>query len=285
MGIVLPDPVRVRRAFARAAPRYAGAASLQAEVAARLDEHLAFTRIAPRRVLDLGCGTGFFGARLERRYPKARVVYADIAEPMLSSARAQLPRRWLRRARRAFVCADAHGLAFRDGGFDLVGASLVLQWARDPVQVVREMRRVCRTGGLIVLATFGRRTLSELREVLADMGAPERVLPFPDVMELGDLLHAEAVETTVADADLIVRHYADARALFAELKAIGASAAALPARRKGLGGRRWLAELARRYEARFRDEKGVRATFEVLYAQAWAAHRASECAIPIRPAR
>ena len=285
MDIGLPDPVKVRRAFARAASRYTETASLQAEVAQRLDEHLRFTKIAPRRVLDLGCGTGFFGERLERRYPKARLVYADIAEAMLAQARRRLPKRFWPRRCRAFCCADAAKLPFRDEAFDLVGASLVLQWVRDPVAVVREMRRVCRTGGLIVLSTFGRRTLWELREVLAEMGAPFRVLPFPDVMDLGDLLHAEAVETTVADADLIVRHYPDAMALFRELKAIGASAAALPPARRGLGGRRWLEELARRYAARFSDEKGVRASFEVLYAQAWAARKAPTCAIPIRPAR
>jgi len=282
------DPKKVRRAFARAAKGYAEAAALQREVAERLDAHLNFTKIKPNRILDLGCGTGFLAHLLHARYPKAEIVLVDIAEPMLVQARKRWPKRWFRRNKARFCCADACRLPFADASFDLVASNLTLQWVAEPMQMLAEMRRVCRTGGLLLFSTFGRRTLEELRYTLAaiDRKKAARVLVFPDVMQLGDMLHAQAVETTVADADRIVVHYPSVRALLAELKAIGATASALPNGPKGLGGRAFLRALEEHYRARYADAEGrVRATFEVLYAQAWARKPGKgerACAIPIR---
>ncbi len=269
-----PDPRKVRRAFARAAESYRKHAELQREVAQRLDEHLRFTRLAPCRILDIGSGDGLFAERLQARFPKAEMYLLDIAEPMLRLAQMRLRPRWPWRRRRLFcLCGDAARLPLAETSFDLVASNLTMQWVADPAAMLAEMRRVCRKGGLILFSTFGMRTLQELREALValDPNLRRRVLAFPDIMALGDLLHGFAVETTVLDVDVFRRTYPSARALMRELKAIGASASALPPARKGLGGRRWLRELERIYQERFpAEEGGVVATFEVIYAQAWA---------------
>ena len=44
----------------------------------------------PRRVLEIGCGTGINLAALERKFPKAQLVGIDLAEPMLARARLRL---------------------------------------------------------------------------------------------------------------------------------------------------------------------------------------------------
>jgi ubiquinone/menaquinone biosynthesis C-methylase UbiE len=50
---------------------------------------------------------------------------------------------------------DAHNLEFPNGSFDTVTSSLSTCTFPDPIQALREMRRVCRTGGLILLLEHG----------------------------------------------------------------------------------------------------------------------------------
>ena len=89
MSARLFDAKQVRRAFSRSAAGYDAAARLQHAVEARLLESLdylddpALKREAPRRVLDLGCGTGRASLAMQKRWPKAQVVSLDLALPML----------------------------------------------------------------------------------------------------------------------------------------------------------------------------------------------------------
>jgi malonyl-CoA O-methyltransferase len=90
------DRQQVKRNFARAAVTYDNAAVLQREVGSRMLERLDYVRIEPQRVLDLGCGTGASLTALHERYPKARLIGADLSTAMLRAGRGQRSRlRWL----------------------------------------------------------------------------------------------------------------------------------------------------------------------------------------------
>ncbi len=281
-------PQRVRRAFGAAAARYDEFAVLQREIGDRLIAHLDFTKIAPRRILDIGCGTGYFTGLLRRRFPRADIVAVDIAEGMARTTHARAGRRWPWQGRRHALCADGCHLPLADGSFDLVCSNLTMQWVPEPPAMLREMRRVLAPKGLMLFSTFGRRTLQELRQSLASIEHARAglVLPFPDVTDLGNALMALAVELPVTDTDLFTLTYPDTMALVRELKGIGASSAAIRHRPGGLYGRALLKRLAAAYERQHPMPDGrIRATFEALYGQAWHAepdfgHR--EHVIPIR---
>ncbi|MBO0866430.1 MAG: methyltransferase domain-containing protein, partial [Mycobacterium sp.] len=51
----------------------------------------------------------------------------------------------------SFATADVHALEFPDDAFDVVHAHQVLQHVADPVQALREMRRVCTPGGIVAV--------------------------------------------------------------------------------------------------------------------------------------
>lgn len=287
------DQRRVRKAFHHSAAIYDEAAVLQREVGDRLVQHLAFTRLEPKRILDVGCGTGYCTGLLQKRYRHAQIHAVDLAGGMVAEARRRHRGGWLRRSRYRFAMADAQALPFADASFDLVCSNLVMQWVTDPARMVREMRRVLAPGGLMLFSTFGRRTLAELRQSLAQISHERAglVLPFPDVTSLGDLLTALpgelAVEMPVTDTDLFTLTYPDTMALVRELKQWGASSSAIAHRPGGLYGRGMLRELEQNYSAAHRMPDGrIRATFEALYAQAW--HAASPYSgkktIPIQPA-
>jgi len=280
---------RVRDSFSRAAESYDVHAVLQREVADRLIAHLQFTKLRPARILDIGCGTGYFTGLLRDRFKRAPIVALDYAEAMVGIARKKCSRRLPWRTRTGFVAADALGLPFANARFDLVCSNLTMQWVINPQQMLAEMRRVLAPGGLILFCTFGRRTLSELRQSLAAIkhDHADLVLPFPDVTSLGNALTELAVASPVTDTDLFTLTYPDVMSLVSELKRLGASSSAIENRPGGLYGRKLLRQLDTVYSAGHRMKDGrIRATFEVLYAQAWHAETPHlyDRVIPIRTA-
>ncbi|MEU8618460.1 class I SAM-dependent methyltransferase [Streptomyces sp. NPDC048623] len=98
-------------------------------------------------VLDVGCGPGTISADLAARVAPGRVTAVDHAEEVLSKARAAAAERGVDNVE--FAVADVHALDFPDDSFDIVHAHQVLQHVGDPVQALREMRRVCRPGGVV----------------------------------------------------------------------------------------------------------------------------------------
>lgn len=98
------------------------------------------------RVLEVGVGTGInLGL-----YPKdCEVTGIDFSEQMLEKARERVARKHIRNAR--LLQMDAADLKFADNSFDIVYAPYVISVVPDPVTVAREMRRVCRPGGRVII--------------------------------------------------------------------------------------------------------------------------------------
>jgi malonyl-CoA O-methyltransferase len=260
------DKDRARRRFARAAADYDDVAVLQHEVGRRMIERLDTMRIAPRTILDIGCGTGLATAALMKRYPAAQVVALDFALPMLERARRR--GRWLRRPR--CLCADLDGLPLADQSIDLVFANAALQWSTRPAQTFADIARVLKTGGLLMFSSFGPDTLRELRAAWAAVDGGTHVHSFVDMHDYGDMLMAAGLADPVMDVERLTLTYGDAMQLMREIKLIGAGNASLQ-RARGLTGRTHLARVCAAYE-RFRDADGrLPVSYEVVHGHAWGA--------------
>lgn len=238
---------------------------LQREVGRRLLERLDLVRLIPRRVLDLGCGTGMQTRELARRYTDVTVVGVDVSMEMLQAApdtRSLLERlrgrhTWQR------VVADMARLPFANGAFDLAWSNLALEWSACPEAVFDEVRRCLRPDGLFMFTTIGPDTLKELRQAAPDLA----MQPTTDMHNIGDVLVKAGFSAPVVDMEAITLTYPHLTRLFADLRACGATCA-LPPAKKGLRGRSWLAALASRYEAA-RSAGRLPATIEVIYGHAW----------------
>ena len=98
------------------------------------------------RVHEVGVGTGINTSL----YPTTcQVTGIDLSTPMLDKARERVAREGLRNVR--LLEMDAANLTFADDAFDIVYAPYLVSVVPDPVKVVREMRRVCRPGGKIIV--------------------------------------------------------------------------------------------------------------------------------------
>jgi SAM-dependent methyltransferase len=98
-------------------------------------------------VLDVGCGPGTITVDLAARVAPGEVTAVELTDSALDLARAEVQERG--RSNVAFVTSDVHALDLPDDTFDVVHAHQVLQHVADPVQALREMRRVCKPGGIV----------------------------------------------------------------------------------------------------------------------------------------
>jgi ubiquinone/menaquinone biosynthesis C-methylase UbiE len=88
----------------------------------------------PRRVLDLGTGTGEGAFAIARQLPDAEVVGADLADRMLDEARRKTPSDLGARVR--FERADASALPYPDGSFELVTHSNMIPFFDEVARVL-----------------------------------------------------------------------------------------------------------------------------------------------------
>jgi phosphatidylethanolamine/phosphatidyl-N-methylethanolamine N-methyltransferase len=98
------------------------------------------------RILEVGVGTGINTSMYPRN---CHVTGVDLSSSMLEKARERVAREGLRNVR--LLEMDAQNLTFADDSFDIVYAPYLVSVVPDPVQVAREMRRVCKPGGKIII--------------------------------------------------------------------------------------------------------------------------------------
>ena len=226
-------------------------------------ERLDYVKLAPRRILDAGCGPP--QRVLRKRYPDADVVALDFSRAMLRAGKKKLFERKPPKA----VAGDISRLPLRGGAIDFAWSNMALHWVADPMAALRELHRVLRVDGLLMFSTLGPDTLAEMR---AAAGA-QRVHAFADMHDLGDMLVAAGFADPVMDMERLTLVYADGAALLADLRASGqtcALAAPAGAPRRGLAGRGFRAALEARLAAQRRDGK-LPVTWEVVYGHAWKA--------------
>ena len=99
------------------------------------------------KILDVGCGPGSITVDLATFVPQGHVTGIENVEGPLAAARTHATERGV--ANVTFQVGDALALPFADDTFDLTHAHQVLQHTGDPVQMLREMRRVTRPGGFV----------------------------------------------------------------------------------------------------------------------------------------
>ena len=100
--------------------------------------------VAGQRWVDIGCGNGAFSEQVVDLCDPLKVWGIDPSEAQISFAKTRP------RAKQAnFEIGDAMALPFDDHQFDVATMALALFFVPDPVQVVAEMRRVVREGGVV----------------------------------------------------------------------------------------------------------------------------------------
>ncbi len=263
------DKARMRASFSRAADSYDAAAVLQKKVREEMLDRLNLINIAPQAILDAGCGTGFGGFALQKKFKSAQLVSLDIAFKMLQKTAEQQP--WLQKMaqkilhKQQLVCADIESLPIASQSINLLWSNLALQWCNDLDVAFNEAARVLQADGLFIFSTFGPDTLKELRA--ASSNGHTHVSRFIDMHDIGDALTRAGFNAPVLDVEHYTLTYDDVKGVMKDLKSIGAHNAT-QGRARGLQGKGFLQNLTQNYE-QFRTQGKLPATFEVIYGHAW----------------
>ena len=203
------DPARVSGMFDQVAKNYDRTNTVLSLGNDRMWRAATTRAVAPRpgqRILDLAAGTGASAVALARS--GADVIAADFSPGMIAEGE----RRYGGFRNLAFVEADATALPFADSEFDTVTMSFGLRNVHDARTALRELHRVTKSGGRLVICEFSRppsRAFSGLYRFYND-----RVLP----------VVARAVSSNADAYDYLnesIRDWPDQRALSAWIREAG----------------------------------------------------------------
>lgn len=266
-----PDSGKIAAAFHRRAVEYDRHVLVQKRVVAELVRSVGQQMgSVPRRILDVGTGTGALLERLHSLYPDAALTGVDIALNMCLCTLQKLG------SACQIVNGDAERLPFRTGVFDLVVSASALQWPGDLPAALHELCRVVRPGGEIRLAFFCEGTLGELRHCFRDAASrcgtggshkTSRLHGFRGVDEVKSILNGMDLERFVVSVETEVDWYDDLKSLLRAIKNIGAGSVS-GGGGSGLGWRGVLEETSRLYKERYGEEGRIPATYKVLYLSA-----------------
>ena len=145
----MPDATYVRDAFARIADRYVltnHVLSMGADIWWRRVVTSRIKKWKPQRLLDVASGTGDLALEIQEACPDCDVIASDFCAEMLAHAAA--------RGLQKTIVADALNLPFPDNGFDVVTVAFGLRNMADYPAALREMNRVLKPGGRLVILDF-----------------------------------------------------------------------------------------------------------------------------------
>jgi SAM-dependent methyltransferase len=182
---------------------------------------------------------------------------------------------------------ESEPLRLAPESIDLAVSALALQFVNDLPGVLAQLRRALKPDGLLLAATIGGESLTELRQSFAaaeaelEGGVSPRVAPFADLRDVGALLQRAGFALPVTDVDRIVARYDTAFALMQDLRRMGATNV-LVERRRAPTRRATMLRMAQIYSERFADPDGrIRATFDVIWLSGWAPHESQQQ--PLQP--
>ena len=117
-------------------------------------------QVRPRRILDLGCGTGSMTIMLKQAFPQAEIIGIDLSPYMLACAEAKAK---TARLNIQWQHNNAEKTGFPDTSFDLVTMALLFHETPPQVSrgILKEIFRLLKVGGQVVMLDGNQKTLRQ----------------------------------------------------------------------------------------------------------------------------
>jgi ArsR family transcriptional regulator len=155
-------------------------------------------------VADVGSGTAEFLVALARRV--ARVIGVDNSQMMLEAARERVARSGLTNV--TLRQGEAEALPIGDGECDAAYSSMLLHHLADPALGIRELARVVKPGGKVIISDLAKHGYDWTREVMADVWlgfSEEQVREWLAEAGLRDVTYSSAALGSPPDEEIQVR--------------------------------------------------------------------------------
>lgn len=258
--------LKIIRNFSKSAERYDKNSHLQKAL-----EDILINKISDKVkngsfILDIGSGTGSLCGKISKINPKAYFYGLDLAFGMVRYSVKEL-------GCFNFIQADAEKIPIKENIFDLVVSNSVYQWVGDLEEAFFEAKRVLKDKGEFHFVFFGGKTLWELKnsfDTAYKFFAIEPVRHTENFIKIGDIdaiLKKSGFKKRSVSASLLEKKFHDVEELMEFLKLTGAVNTNLSGS-FGLGRKKVILKMKDIYKNLYRDNDGVKATFEIFFGSA-----------------
>ncbi len=257
----MSDQGSIARHFSKGSEVYEQEASLQREIA-----HEVLRRIEvagqPKRILDLGCGTGFLTSLLLQTFPNAQVDAIDISREMLRKARL-----FVTGSRVKWIAGDAINYEF-DAPYDLIASSSAIQWIYPQDKLFEHIFGVMNPGGGFFFSLMLRGTFWELHG-LRQQVAPNKPIraELATAHDIAQYLKAAGLAVHEITEKVYRKEYSSAADFLWRIKEQGFTGGDISTAHQVLT-RGELRALTQRYQAAYKSGHGVYATYCVGFFEA-----------------
>lgn len=274
---MLIDKKLVKRHFDKHAHEYDQFASLQQRMATHLLRVVAQQIPAKqvRRILEIGCGTGFLTRLLAEHFPEAHIVTLDISEAMIQQTQHKLT---AFSNRITFLAEDAevvdNALMQRVAGdqpFDLIISNAVFQWFNHHERTLSfYLRYLHPQHGVFGFSTFGPNTFRELHHSFqaaeAELGLEssahgQTFIPHDQWSKWFSVGQSQAKFQWMAVEQL--EYYDHVKQFLTQIKRIGAGNAV--ASKRSIGGKQLFTKMIQHYDTRYSTPNGIQVTYDIGY--------------------
>ncbi len=255
----------IRRNFARRARSYDRHAGMQRLMAQKLAAAAGERLARARRILEIGCGTGYLTQLLRQANGEARLVALDLDAALVTAARQRLGEG----AGVLFMVAD--GEAPIRGEYDLIIANATFQWFTHPGETLAALYRSLAPGGVLAFSTLGPRTFQELAAALhqaarrLNLAAPPPIPAqgFGDREAWAHRLYRAGFPEVRLDQEMVTATFPSVKEFLQALQATGATNP-----RPRLLSPRLLAALIEAYQANCGRDGAIPVSYEMIWAVA-----------------
>lgn len=202
--------------FSKYAKFYNQYAMVQKQIACELIDFIP-TTLKPVKILELGCGTGFYTELLHKKYPNTSIDAVDISSEMLKIAQRHLSNSHIN-----WIQADIETFK-NESQYDLITSSSTFQWLSDVEKTLAHLKEQLSNTGKIIFSIFGASTFQELKIALSDYFQKDIVLSsshFSTKQTLEKMLNAQ-FKNVICEERTIQKTYASLKELLTHIKYTG----------------------------------------------------------------
>ncbi len=160
---------RIAGNFSKGAAAYDELAACQRHAARKL-ANIIIARTqgmdSPRKVIELGCGTGFLTEKLFSTFTASEFTVTDISDAMLGRCRDKTS--GLKVSKRHFIPCD-FDRTIPEGGYDMIVSGMSFQWSSDLEKLASSLHSHLRPGGMLFLSMLIEPTFGSLKKTFKEL--------------------------------------------------------------------------------------------------------------------